>query len=408
MARQGNGVVDDVRAGREATVSFSGTRWALFGILLRGYFLMVPTIGIYRFWLVTATRRFYWSHTEIDGDALDYTGSARQLLIGFLFAVAIFLPLYGVFFWLSTQSPQVAILGYAGVGVFLYFLAGYAMYRARRFRLTRTFWRGIRFHQTGSAWGYALRRFLWTVLMIPTLGLAWPFMTASLWRYRYNHTWYGDRRFASTASWRMVAGPFYLVYLLLVAGTVATFALVPEEQLRRPAGEAGLPDLPVLAAGGLTVLGALWGWVHVRARSASRLFSSVRAGAATLTVRIRARALLGQSLAYGVVFTLATAAFLVGFALVVGRLADGRGEVDMGMVLAAGPLPLIMLIAMYLVLLGVYGLFSQLILGLGWWRLVARGTVIGHADDLRSVRARGEESPLAGEGLADAMNVGAY
>ena len=34
-------------------------------------------------------------------------------------------------------------------------LGHYAVYRARRYRLSRTVYRGVRFHQEGSAWRYA-------------------------------------------------------------------------------------------------------------------------------------------------------------------------------------------------------------------------------------------------------------
>ncbi len=47
----------------------------------------------------------------------------------------------------------------------------FAIYRARRYRLTRTVWRGVRFWMTGSGWIYALRASLWGLLVILTLGL---------------------------------------------------------------------------------------------------------------------------------------------------------------------------------------------------------------------------------------------
>ena len=54
---------------------------------------MVVTLGIYRFWLATDVRRFLWSNTEISGDTLEYNGLATELLVGFLFALAILFPL---------------------------------------------------------------------------------------------------------------------------------------------------------------------------------------------------------------------------------------------------------------------------------------------------------------------------
>ena len=189
-------------------VVFTGARAELAGMLLRGYVLLIPTIGLYRFWLATWKRRFYWANTEIDGDPLEYTGSAIQLLLGFLMALAVFVPLYGLFFFLSTQSSEAAIAGYSGVAVLLWFLMGYAIYRARDFRLSRTLWRGIRCDQGGSAWGYALRRFFWSLLVLVTAGLAYPFMAANLWSYRYRHSWYGDRQFSFAGSWKQLARPW--------------------------------------------------------------------------------------------------------------------------------------------------------------------------------------------------------
>ena len=40
--------------------------------------------------------------------------------------------------------------------------------------------------------------------------------------------------------------------------------------------------------------------------------------------------------------------------------------------------------------------------------LVARGAIITNADSLMTVRATAEDHTLHGEGLADALNVGAY
>ena len=56
---------------RTATVAFTGSRAELTGIILRGYALMLPTLGLYRFWQATWKRRFYWQNTVIDGEPLE-------------------------------------------------------------------------------------------------------------------------------------------------------------------------------------------------------------------------------------------------------------------------------------------------------------------------------------------------
>ena len=62
----------------------------------------------------------------------------------------------------------------------------------------------------------------------------------------------------------------------------------------------------------------------------------------------------------------------------------------------------------YLLLLGAFTLMVELFLGLGFWKLVAQGASITGLASLDGVKARGEDRALAGEGLADALNVGAY
>jgi uncharacterized membrane protein YjgN (DUF898 family) len=129
-------------------------------------------------------RRFLWSNTEIAGDYLEYIGTARELLLGFLIAMAILIPIYAVLFIsalnLGTLGQIAAPLSF----VVLTVLGHYAVYRARRYRLTRTVYRGVRFHQTGSAWRYAVCAVFWWVMIVLTLGLAYPLAQASLERYK--------------------------------------------------------------------------------------------------------------------------------------------------------------------------------------------------------------------------------
>ena len=392
-------------------VRFSGTRRGMAILLLRGYLLLVPTIGLYRFWLTTWKRRFYWSHTEIGGDALEYTGNALQLLLGFLMALAVFVPLYGLFFYLSTQSSEAAIVGYGGVAVLVWFLMGYAIYRARDFRLSRTLWRGIRFDQAGSAWRYAFRRFFWSLLVVVTGGLTYPFMTASLWRYRYNNSWFGDRSFGFTGSWKLVAKAYYVSWLVAVIiggvglGFAAAWGAFADGGQANPAGY-----IPLVIAAPLIGLVVL----NYQSREISRMFSAVTLGEATLQMQVKARSLIGQYLLFGLALALTYLVLAVG-GFVVLRSVAGAAFANGGFdpaVLVQGMqssfATLLAILAGYLLILAAFSLMSELFLGLGYWKLLARGARISGLDSLSDVRARGEDTALGGEGLADALNVGAY
>src|SRR6202140_1922756 len=174
------------------TVRFLGDESTYWRLRIKGAALVVVTLGIYRFWLATDVRRFLWSNTEISGDTLEYNGLATELLIGFLFAVAILVPLYMVFALLALELDLVAVAP-ALIGFALLALLGeYALYRARRYRLTRTVFRGLRFDQHGSPWRYAVYALVCWGIVIVTLGLAYPWTQAFIERFKMRHTGYGD------------------------------------------------------------------------------------------------------------------------------------------------------------------------------------------------------------------------
>jgi uncharacterized membrane protein YjgN (DUF898 family) len=403
----------DETAVRVAKVEFTGGRGQLFGLLLRGHLLIVPTLGIYRFWMLTWKRRFYWQNTVVDGDALEYSGRAMQLLIGFLFALGFFLPIYIGFFYISTQGSEIAVLGYGLAALLLWFLMGYAAYRGRDFRLSRTLWRGIRFDQKGNAWGYALRRFGWSILMVLTAGLVYPAMCASLWRYRWRNTWYGDRPCSFTGNWRQLAGPYYRVYFSLLVMSALVLGLAQGDALTLEDGTR-IPGVGFWFAAILEVILAVLGFFYFRARESSRMFSAIRCGSALVRVHVRARALFGQFVLYCLSLMGGGFAVLVVIGILVGAFAaatETRSSVDpqaLTAIFQVGWVTLLAIVLGYLAAFAALGILGDVFLGYGYWLLVARGASIVNVDSLASVRAAAEDRALAGEGLADALNVGAY
>src|SRR5438045_337446 len=87
-------------------VAFSGDRANFINLVTRGAGLELVTLGFYRFWLITDTRRHLWANTEIDGDAAEYTGRAKELLIGFLIALAILVPVYLAYFLAGLEAER--------------------------------------------------------------------------------------------------------------------------------------------------------------------------------------------------------------------------------------------------------------------------------------------------------------
>jgi uncharacterized membrane protein YjgN (DUF898 family) len=191
-------------------VAFSGKRSEFFHLVRRGAGLEFVTLGFYRFWLLTDMRRHLWANTLVDGDAAEYTGRGRELLIGFLIALAILVPIYLGYFLIGLEAERFQAFASIPLIAFFYMFGQFAIYRARRYRLTRTVWRGVRFWMKGSGWIYALQASLRGVLTALTLGLALPWRTAALELYKMRHPLHGTCRVLEGRGWEFFKRGWWL------------------------------------------------------------------------------------------------------------------------------------------------------------------------------------------------------
>ncbi|UWR24075.1 DUF898 family protein [Sulfitobacter sp. S190] len=189
-------------------VWFGGARSALFWLAVKTGFLSIVTLGFYRFWMKTRLRRWFWSAIRPGGHPMEYVGDPLEKLLGFFIAVVILtfyiglvnLVLMFVSFSVFNNSVFGYVASFAGV-VPLWF---YAQYRARRYVLARTRWRGVRFGLEPGAWGYALRALMHWAITLCTLGLLWPRMTFYLEKYKTDRTYFGSARLAQGGRWTML------------------------------------------------------------------------------------------------------------------------------------------------------------------------------------------------------------
>ncbi|MDP7215719.1 MAG: YjgN family protein [Rhodospirillales bacterium] len=210
-----------------AALTFHGRPWPLFRIFIVNLILTILTLGFYRFRGKTRIRRYLWSHTAFGDERLEYTGTAKQLFLGFLIAVfLVLIPLFGgVEGWRHYQEigdPEDMGLSDSVEFAAVVYLIPVALYRTRRYRLSRSKWRGIGATQTGSSWLYGAMTLGSYVLTVLTLGLAWPFCSTRLMAYKINNTWLGGSRFSFTAK----AAPLY-PHFLAVLGVSLVCLLLP-------------------------------------------------------------------------------------------------------------------------------------------------------------------------------------
>ncbi len=95
----------------------------------------------------------------------------------------------------------------------LYVVGSYA---ARRYRMSRTTWGGIRFHQSGSPWRYVAIYLKGAVLSALTLGLYAPYMRTQLTAYETENLHYGDVPFTFSGVGRDLFKRWLIAWLLAV------------------------------------------------------------------------------------------------------------------------------------------------------------------------------------------------
>jgi uncharacterized membrane protein YjgN (DUF898 family) len=362
-------------------VAFSGNRGDFFRLAARGAALELVTVGFYRFWLVTDIRRHLWSHTVVDGDAAEYTGRAKELLIGFLFALAILVPIYLVYFLISVEAERYKAFASFPLVVGFYAFGQFAIYRARRYRLTRTVWRGVRFWMDGSGWAYAWRAMLWGLLAFLTIGLALPWREAALERYKMRHSYYGDLQGSFEGSgWELFKRCWWLWLLSPLA--IVLFPLAPFFYAEFKARE--------------------WRW----------WLSGIRFGGVSLESALPRTAFYGlywKLIGWFMLLSTAMGIFIavLGFLLTKmtgADLADSATPVTLSQ-----SLPLVIVGAIgYLALILSLNVVMRLYLQRDVWARVSETTQLHGIEAAANVAARGDPASALGEGFADGLDVAGF
>jgi uncharacterized membrane protein YjgN (DUF898 family) len=255
-----------------AKLRYHGEGGALFGLMIVNVLLSIITLGVYSFWAKNKVREFHYSHTSLDGDRFAYHGTGGELFAGALKAGALMGLLGGGLTAITEMSrrglvdPFVMLGTVAAFYLAIFFLVTIAVNGARRYRLTRSSWRNIRFSFHGrwqqflgvivggallsiitlgfySPWFQNSRRaffvrnarfgsepFLYDgkgkalfseyvkalLLTLPTLGLIWIWYAAFKHRYFWGHTAMRGARFRSTVSGGQLFGLIFTNGLLVL------------------------------------------------------------------------------------------------------------------------------------------------------------------------------------------------
>ncbi|MEJ2120858.1 MAG: DUF898 family protein [Alphaproteobacteria bacterium] len=207
---------------------YDGRAREVFSLALRNAGLTLITLGIYRFWAKTRMRQYFWSHVSVKGERIEYTGRGRELFLGFLIVLGIglvtLLPYQLLLNFVLSRNPPLYVLLVIVFYLVLITLYWAAVFFARRYRFSRSQWRGIRAAQTGSAWEFGFLGLGCTLLNIITIGITVPVTSIWINRYLMTRTMFGPHYFAFEGRAGRLYGPWMATWGVGVGGYILIVA----------------------------------------------------------------------------------------------------------------------------------------------------------------------------------------
>lgn len=189
----------------------------LLGIHIVNVFLILVTLGVYYFWAKTRVRHYVFSQTAIEGDRFAYHGDGQELLLGTLKAALIFgLPVLLLNLVRDVLDVHALVKVTAGVisGALVFVFFPVALVGARRYRLSRTSWRGVRFSFRGQV-SELLKIFInGSFFTAVTLGFYTPFFLVHRQAFLVTHSYFGSEPFRFTGRGNDLLPPFVTAVLL--------------------------------------------------------------------------------------------------------------------------------------------------------------------------------------------------
>jgi uncharacterized membrane protein YjgN (DUF898 family) len=166
---------------------FRGSAREYFRIWIVNLALSLVTLGIYSAWASVRTRRYFYANTWLSGSPFEYSAQPLPILRGRLIAVLVF----GCYILADRISPWLKLAAFVVVALVLPWL----LVRGLAFRARYSSWRGLPFRFEPDFKGAYIWYLAAYVLVIPTLGLIYPWIKARQQQWLVQHHHYGNSRF---------------------------------------------------------------------------------------------------------------------------------------------------------------------------------------------------------------------
>jgi uncharacterized membrane protein YjgN (DUF898 family) len=181
-------------------LSFHGDGKTLFKIWITNLLLTICTLGIYYPWGRANMKKYLYSSTYLGDYSFEFCGTGKQMFFGLLkfFAIYVVLQLGFIAIFIFLPDEISKILGqFAGFLFLILYLPIFALFLhgSLRYRMSKSFYRGIRFGYRGSKKTLVLSLLKYAALTLCTLGIYYSWFINNIRKYIYGNTKFGSIKF---------------------------------------------------------------------------------------------------------------------------------------------------------------------------------------------------------------------
>ncbi|MFY8019948.1 MAG: YjgN family protein [Bacteroidia bacterium] len=178
-------------------LSFLGEGKDYFVIKLVNLLLSGLTLGLYYPWAKAASLKYLYEHTELDGKRFKFTGTGKEMFIGFIKAVGIILFMYILIIAASFSRNMFIMFGTLALFYVVFLLLiPISIHGSLRYRLARSYWSDVQFSYLGDRTTLIKEFFIGFILTLFTFGLYSSWFNMKIRTYITNHIRFGNAKFS--------------------------------------------------------------------------------------------------------------------------------------------------------------------------------------------------------------------
>lgn len=251
------------RQSRELAIEFRGSAREYFRTWIVNLCLTLLTLGIFSAWAKVRKKRYFYSHTTIDGTPFQYLGQPIPILKGRVIAAIAFSAYYASSHYFISMLPYVLVAGTI--------LAPWVIVRSVAFNARYSAFRNMTFRFEGKY--LDALKVIYAAVLFAIFVFSFPWWIRRFKNFIISHASYGGKKGEFSATGRQFFKVYFNAGLIVVAVWILTAILsdVTFSFMKKSQVMFLLTAIP-------PYIGSVFAYAYVQAHSSNLVWNNIRLG----------------------------------------------------------------------------------------------------------------------------------